>query len=103
MASKKVFDLAVVTGKYQDNQGNNKSRYQNVGAVMETDDGSRYIMLARWFAPSGVPDFSGKGGESVLISMFEPRDRNAEPQAQAQPRQQRSQQAVQAFDDDVPF
>ena len=47
MAAKKTHDLAVVTGKYSDRDGNQKSRYQNVGALMQSDDGSQFIMLAK--------------------------------------------------------
>jgi hypothetical protein len=69
MASKKLYDLAVKTGEYQDRaSGQTKGRWQNVGAVMQSDDGNKFIMLAKWFNPAGVPDLSGKGGESVLLS-----------------------------------
>ncbi len=74
MATRKKYDLAVKVGEYTDRDRNKKSRYQNVGAIMEKDDGGKFLMLARWFNPSGVPDFSGKGGESILISMFEPKE-----------------------------
>lgn len=85
----KVYDLAVKTGEYKNNKGETKSRWQNVGAMMEKNDGGRFLMLARWFNPAGVPDLTGKGGESILISMFEPKqaDGNSSQQSQA-PRQQ---------------
>jgi hypothetical protein len=98
MASKKLYDLAVKTGEYQDRaSGQTKGRWQNVGAVMQSDDGNKLIMLARWFNPAGVPDLSGKGGESILVSMFKPQDQQqaAAPVAPvAKP---------QAIDDDIPF
>jgi single-stranded DNA-binding protein len=45
-------------------------------------------MLAKWFNPAGVPDLSGKGAtsESILLSMFEPKDKNGQAPAAA-PRQ----------------
>lgn len=52
-----------------------------------------------WFNPAGVPDLSGRGGESVLLSMFEPKGANDNGdggQRQA-PRQQPP------MDDDIPF
>lgn len=106
MPATKLFDLAVKTGEYQDNQGQKKGRYQNVGAVMQSDDGSQFIMLAKWFNPAGVPDLSGRGGESILVSCFAPKDANGQPrQAPApQPRQAPAPApATQDFDDDIPF
>lgn len=97
MATKKVYDLAVKTGSYTGQDGKEKGRWQNVGSVMQTDDGGKFIMLARWFSPAGVPDLKGKGGESVLLSMFEPRDKSA-PSA---PVQQVGN--APSFDDNIPF
>ena len=109
MAARKIYDLAVKVSEYQDNQGNKKGRWQNVGAVMQGDDGGKFIMLAKWFNPAGVPDFSGRGGESLLLSMFEPKDQNGQQggggghqqQRQAPPPQQRAPQNQ--YDDDIPF
>ena len=92
--AKKLFDLAVKTGEYNDNQGQKKGRWQNVGAVMQGDDGGHFIMLAKWFSPAGVPDLNGKGGESILISCFAPNDGQQIQAMQAnQQGQQRAQQA----------
>lgn len=74
MAFRKVKDLAVVTGTYQSN-GETKKRYANVGALMEGDDGNRFLMLNRHFNPAGVP--FKDGSESILVSMFDPRDQNS--------------------------
>lgn len=76
----KTHDLAVKVGEYTDKQGNTKGRYQNVGALMMGDKGP-FIMLAKWFNPAGVTD--SRGGESILISAFEPKqDGQAPRQAQ---------------------
>ena len=116
MAARKLYDLAVKVSEYQDQQGNKKGRWQNVGAVMQGDDGGKFIMLAKWFNPAGVPDFSGRGGESLLLSMFEPKDQNGQQgggggyqqqgggqqqQRQSPPPQQRQQQNQ--YDDEIPF
>ena len=80
--AKKLYDLAVKTGEYQDRAtGQTKGRWQNVGAVMQADDGNKFIMLAKWFNPAGVPDLTGKNAtsESILLSMFAPKDPNAAP------------------------
>lgn len=105
--AKKLYDLAVKTGEYKNQSGEMKGRWQNVGAVMQSDDGSKFIMMAKWFNPAGVQDLSGKGGESILLSMFPPRDPN-----QQQGQQQQSDRPVdrrappppqQDLDDDIPF
>ena len=100
MASRKVYDLAVKTGEYQTQAGEKKGRYQNVGSVFEGDDGRQFIMLARWFNPAGVVDLSGKGGDSVILGMFEPREQQ---QQQSAPQQQRHQPRQQQNWDDAPF
>lgn len=74
MASTKIYDLAVKVAEYTDREGKAKGRWQNVGCVMQTDEGGKFLMLARWFSPAGVPDLSGRGGESILVSMFTPKD-----------------------------
>ncbi|KHD88825.1 MAG: hypothetical protein OM95_06815 [Bdellovibrio sp. ArHS] len=62
---KKKYNLAVKTGEYQ-KDGQTKGRYQNVGAVMESEKG-QFILLDKTFNPAGIQD----GKNSVLIHMFE--------------------------------
>lgn len=99
MAAKKIKDIAVKTGEYQDRQtGDTKGRYQNVGALMKNDDGSVFILLARWFNPAGV----ASDRETVLLSCFDLRDQNNDASGQqraARPAQQRQAPP----DDDIPF
>lgn len=93
----KTHDITVVVGEYKDREGNVKKRYQSVGALMQGDNGP-YIMLAKWFNPAGVVD--ARGGESILLSCFEPR------QAQHAPQQRNIAPQSQASDDysqDIPF
>jgi len=101
MATRKKYDLAVKVGSYTDATGQQKNRYQNVGAVMEKDDGGKFLMLAKWFNPAGVHD--ERGGESILISMFEPKQ-NGGAQEQTE-RRERSKTPTTAppEDDDIPF
>lgn len=82
MATRKTHDLAVKVGEYTNAQGEKKNRYQNVGAVMQGDNG-QFIMLAKWFNPAGVVD--SRGGESILLSMFEPRQEGQQPTGQQRP------------------
>lgn len=67
----KLYDIAAVTGEYTDRDGNQKKRYQNIGAVMQGQNGGQYIILEKWFNPAGLPDPQGRG--SVILSCFEPR------------------------------
>jgi hypothetical protein len=95
----KLYDLAVKTGSYTNQNGETKHRWQNIGAVIQGTDGGQYMMLAKWFNPAGVPD--ERGGESILISMFEPKDRQQAPQQQ--PQQQDFQAPSGDYTDDIPF
>lgn len=102
--AKKLFDLAVKTGTYQDRaSGQTKGRWQNVGAVMQGDDGGQFIMLARWFSPAGVPDLSGKGGESVLLSCFEPKQGGGEQSAHHVAKANGYAPKSSPADDEIPF
>jgi len=99
----KKYDLSVKVGEYTDANGVVKGRYQNVGVVMEGQNGP-YILLNRTFNPAGVPGQADR--ESVIVSMFEPRDDNARAPAPAQTRgaaQQRQAQAPLPEDDGIPF
>lgn len=62
---KKKYNLAVKTGEYQ-KDGQTKGRYQNVGAIMESEKG-QFILLDKTFNPAGIQD----GKSSVIIHMFE--------------------------------
>lgn len=91
MATKK-FDIAVKVGEYTNKAGETKGRWQNVGAMMEGESGP-FIMLAKWFNPAGVVD--ARGGESILLSLFEPKQyENGDGQGK-----QRQQPAVRGSDD----
>lgn len=66
----KKYDLSVATRSYTDNDGTRKNVYLNVGSVMEKD-GRMFILLNRTFNPAGVQNPENR--DTVLISMFEPR------------------------------
>jgi hypothetical protein len=97
MATRK-YDLAVKTGSYTDRDGKQKNRYQNIGVIMQGDDGGHYALLDPLINLAAVPREAGK--DRVMVSMFQP---NNDQQQQA-PRQQRQAQP-QGLDDDssVPF
>lgn len=96
--AKKTHDLAVVVGEYTDRNGDTKKRYQNVGALMEGDRGP-YIMLAKWFNPAGVQD--SRGGESLILSCFEPRQANNAQHTEQKPANNAKKD--EEYSEDIPF
>ena len=94
MTSKK-YDLAVKTGSYTDRNGQEKGRYENIGSVMQGDNGP-FLILKRTFNPAGVPNPQDK--DSVIVSCFEPRDSGAQNSNQA-PQQNSAPNANAAQDD----
>jgi len=88
--TQKKYDLVVKVGSYTDRNGEEKSRWENIGSVMQSDKGF-FMLLKKTFNPAGVPGDSER--DSVLVSMFEPKERGQAPQQEAKP----------AFDDSVPF
>jgi len=105
MASKK-YDLVVKVGSYEKN-GETKNKYQNIGAVIQGDNGP-YIIMDRTFNPAGVPNPENR--ENFIVSLFEPRDnnqQNQQPQGQQQNQQPQGGGGQpdfdQDFEDDIPF
>jgi hypothetical protein len=77
MASTKIKDLVVKVGSYTDrNSGQEKSEWEPVGAIMQNDDGSMFVMLKRTFNPAGVSGQDGR--KSLLISAFDPQPRDGQ-------------------------
>lgn len=68
---KKLKDLAVVTGTYQ-KDGKTKKRYQNIGALMESENG-QFLLLDPLINLAAVPREEGR--DRVVASMFEPKDK----------------------------
>ena len=105
MATKKIYDLAIATRRYTDRDGKEKSSYENVGSVLEMDDGGRMILLKRSFNPAGVP--FKDGSDQVVISMFVPKDREQSPaQGQHNAAKANGYQKSASIDDnseDIPF
>ena len=84
--AQKLYDLVVKTGEYQSN-GETKARYENIGSVMQGDNG-QFAIMKRTFNPAGVPNPDGK--DSIIVSMFEPK--NNQQQGNFNQQQQQQQQ-----------
>ena len=94
----KKYDLVVKTGEYTDGQGQTKGRFKNVGVMMEGDNGP-YLLLDRTFNPAGVG--GNEGRESIIVSMYEPKDNVGQQQAPAA--KSGGYKARDLDGDDVPF
>lgn len=99
----KLYDLVISTGTYEKG-GETKKKYKNIGAMIEGDKGP-YLLMDRTFNPAGVPGQEGR--ESVLISLFAPKDgQQPAPRQQRQAAQPMRTHAPDAdpFDDsEIPF
>ena len=58
--ARKIKNLSVKTREYKDRDGNSKANYQNVGAIMENDNGKQFMLIDKFINFAGLPDFSGK-------------------------------------------
>ena len=109
MPAKKIRELVVKTGSYRDREGNEKPRWKNVGSLMESEDGGKFILLDTTFNPAGVPNPDNR--DNVLISIFELKDSDggqrsgggATPRNNEGPRQAAQTRQSDAADEDIPF
>lgn len=76
-----MYDVVVKTGEYTNGQGEQKSRYENIGTMMQGDNGP-FLILKRTFNPAGVPNPDNK--DSVIVSLFEPQNQQQNNQGQQQ-------------------
>lgn len=84
MGSRKVADLSVVTGEYQDRQsGQTKKKYLNVGALMKNDEGHFFCLINRTFNPAGVPGQEGR--ESIIVNVYQRDQQGGQSAPQGQP------------------
>ena len=97
--SKKVYDLAVKIGTYKNRDGEEKAEYLNIGAIIEKDDGGRFMLMNRTFNPAGVPN--PDNNKTFIVSMF-----SAEKKSEDKPAVSSTPMgsADNPFsDDDIPF
>lgn len=95
----KKYDAVIKVGSYIDQSGTTKNRYENVGVVLEGNDGGLYMLLKATFNPAGIKQ---EGKESVLINFYEPKEKGANTHQQAK---QDGYQATPATEisDEIPF
>ena len=72
MATTHLKDVVAVVDTYQDNQGNEKKRYKNIGKLLRNDKGD-FLVLDRTFNLAGCP---GQG--DVFVSLFDPKPRDGQ-------------------------
>lgn len=74
--SKKTHDLAVRVREYQAQDGATKAHWQNIGALMEDNEGRPFVMIEAWVNLAALP--RREGASSVLVSCFEPREQDGQ-------------------------
>lgn len=84
----KTYEVVAITGKYVDRDGNEKSRYLNIGAVINTKNG---LMLKLEAVPIGWDGWA-------YLNQPKPREDEPPRRAAAPARRQAPDN-----DDDVPF
>lgn len=93
MAMKKTHDAVYAGEKYTDREGNEKTRYVNIGAMFTRDDGSQCMKLES--VPVG---FNG------WINFYEPKPREGEPAQRTRPQRTAAPKDAGGFEDDeIPF
>lgn len=89
MSMRKTHDAVFAGEKYTDRDGNEKTRFINMGALFQRDDGSMCAKIES--IPVG---FTG------WVSFYEPRDKQ---QSERPQRPQRSAPPADEPNDDIPF
>ena len=76
--AQKLYDLTVIASSYTNMAGQKKNHYVNVGSVWQDDRGGQYISIQAHVNFSAFP--RKDGSESVIVSMFEPKDKQQNQQ-----------------------
>ena len=75
----KKYDVVARVGSYIDQQGQERGRFENVGAVIQNNNGGFNLLIKKTFNPAGLAEADK---ESVILSLFEPQQKGQQPQAQ---------------------
>lgn len=102
MATQRIKDIAVRTGTYTDNNGEQKGRYENIGSLFKKDNGDLFMTIKATFNPAGVEREAGK--DSIIASLFDIKEKQQMAEPPRRPQRPQQQQRPQ-FDDesDLPF
>lgn len=85
----KIWDLAVATSKYKDRNGQEKSRWENVGAMWQGKDeqGNDYTFITLKATFNFAALTRRENSDAVRVSLFKPKEKT---QQNAQPPQQQT-------------
>lgn len=72
--SKTLYNLAIGVGQYTDKNGNSKTKWENIGSIIQSDNGKKFLRLRRTFSPAGMP-VDDKFPFHVAIPLFDADER----------------------------
>lgn len=101
----KKYDVVARVGSYTDSNGQEKGRFENVGAVITNQNGGFNLLLKKTFNPAGLAE---PGKESIILSLYEPQQSEQQPQQRANSAPPQRQPARGSMKDDfdsdqIPF
>lgn len=96
----KKYDVVARLGSYTDRNGQEKSRFENVGVVIQNSNGGFNLLLKKTFNPAGLAE---PGQESVILSLFEPQSQQQAPQQTAMQAQAPQHTQPDDLSQDIPF
>lgn len=67
-----IMDATVAVGKYTDKNGQEKTRWENVGEVYKGDNQNTFLMMKATFNPAGV--MREPGSDRIMIAFFPHKD-----------------------------
>ncbi|MBR1486326.1 MAG: hypothetical protein IJ859_10000 [Synergistaceae bacterium] len=96
----KVYDCIVATGKYKDRNGQEKTKWENVGVIWKDTDNNgnsySYLLLKKTFNPAGIE--AREGSDVIKISFAKPKQQQQQAQQSTQAQQQQTQQQNNSFE-----
>jgi hypothetical protein len=111
MASRKIADLAIKIGEYEQ-AGEKRSRNKKIGSLMQTEDGRQFVMLDATVLTMEINYLANPGRRTdLIVSVFDVDgdDRQSQPApsrsspAQAPARAPSQAAARRDIDDEIPF
>lgn len=84
----KRYDVVARVGSYTDSSGQEKGRFENVGAVIINQNGGFNLLLKKTFNPAGLAE---PDKECIILSLFEPKQQEQQQRNSAAPAQRPTQ------------